>query len=97
MESDSRLGWEHATDSEVESLQANGTWEMTLRIDDMHLLHTKSVFKTNTNADGNVEWYKTRMRACGKEKAFVEECYGNENWNFILSSHWLQYGRSSTS
>ena len=55
MESHNRVDWEHAADSESESLEANDTWEMAVRTDDMHPLHTKWFLKVKTNAEGNVE------------------------------------------
>ena len=43
---------------------------MVLRTDEMRPLHTKWVFRTKTDADGNVERYKARMVACGNEQSF---------------------------
>nr|CCA25734.1 AlNc14C317G10549 [Albugo laibachii Nc14] len=59
MKSANRVDWEHAAESEIVSLKAIP-------------LRTKSVLKTKTDADGNVERYKASMVACGNEQAFCE-------------------------
>nr|CCA16771.1 AlNc14C25G2514 [Albugo laibachii Nc14] len=40
MESDNFVEWERAAESEIDSLEANDTWEMVLRTDEMRPLHT---------------------------------------------------------
>lgn len=70
MKCDKCLEWERAAHAEIDSLEANDTWEMVTRTKEMRPLHTKWVFKTKTDADGNIERYKARMVACGNEQSF---------------------------
>nr|CCA23978.1 OSIGBa0134J07.9 putative [Albugo laibachii Nc14] len=70
MKNDRRVEWECAAHSEIESVEANDTWELVSRTKEMCPLHTKWVFKSKRNADGNFERYKARMLACGNKKSF---------------------------
>ena len=48
---------------ELTALEDNGVWATVVPPLDSHVLHNKGVFKTKTDANGNVEWYKARLVA----------------------------------
>ncbi|CAI5746301.1 unnamed protein product [Peronospora destructor] len=73
MKSDKRVEWERAAHAEIDSLEANDTWELVSRTKEMRPLHTKWVFQTKTDADENIERYKARMVACGNEQSFGKD------------------------
>ena len=52
--------WKKAMDEEISSLKENGTWEIVPRPDGRDIVTCKWVFKTKTNAEGQVERYKAR-------------------------------------
>ncbi|KAE8996647.1 hypothetical protein PF005_g23509 [Phytophthora fragariae] len=66
--SDDSIKWRTAAESELASLEDNKTWELMARTGEVRPLHTKWVFKTKTDANGNVERYKARLIACGNEQ-----------------------------
>ena len=37
---------------------------------DIHIVHTKSMFKAKTDVDGAIERFKARLVACGNEQLF---------------------------
>ena len=43
---------------------------MVVPPENSHVLHNKWVFKTKTDADGNVERYKASLVVCGNEQLF---------------------------
>ena len=49
-------------------MRDNGTWIAVPKPANERILHTKWVFKTKTDAAGNVERYKARLVACGNEQ-----------------------------
>uniref|UniRef100_A0AAV1UYA7 Reverse transcriptase Ty1/copia-type domain-containing protein n=1 Tax=Peronospora matthiolae TaxID=2874970 RepID=A0AAV1UYA7_9STRA len=73
MKSDKRVEWKRAASAKIDSLKANSTWELVPRTQEMRPLHTKWVFKTKTDADGNIERCKARMVACGNEQSFGKD------------------------
>ena len=68
--SDSKDKWAVAIKDELDALEENGVWAVVVPPDNAHILHNKWVFKTKTDADGNVERYKARLVACGNEQLF---------------------------
>ena len=47
--------WQQAMTDEIESLEANSTWEVVPRPYGQKMLHSKWVYKTKRHADGTLE------------------------------------------
>ena len=62
--------WTVAIKEEFDALESNGVWVVVVPSKDSHVLHTKWVFKTKTDADGAIERFKARLVACGNEQLF---------------------------
>ena len=50
--------WTVATKEEFDALESNGVWVVVVPPKDSHILHTKWVFKTKTDADGAINVLK---------------------------------------
>jgi hypothetical protein len=61
MESDEWPKWEEAIDSELSSLEANGTWTVVDLPEGCHTISAKWVFKTKRDQHGNVSKHKARL------------------------------------
>ncbi|KAG2790690.1 hypothetical protein PC129_g17557 [Phytophthora cactorum] len=59
-----------AIEEELRALEENGVWVVVVPPVDSHVLHTKWVFKTKTDADGAIERFMARLVACGNEQVF---------------------------
>ena len=57
--------WKEAVQSEMDSILANGTWELTERAYGCKPVGCKWVFKKKLRADGTIEKYKARLVAKG--------------------------------
>jgi hypothetical protein len=57
--------WKEAVRSEMDSIMANGTWEITERPYGCKPLGCKWVFKKKLRPDGTIEKYKARLVAKG--------------------------------
>lgn len=55
---------------ELEALKANDVWKIVVPPRNAHVLHNKWVYKTKTDANGDIERYKARLVVCGNEKVF---------------------------
>lgn len=55
---------------ELEAFGGSDVWRLIKRSVGSNALHTKRVYKTKTNADGDVERLKARIVACGNEQVF---------------------------
>jgi hypothetical protein len=62
--------WTMAMVEELKALEENGVWTVELPPVGSHVLHTKWVFKTKTDADGAIERFKARLVACGNEQLY---------------------------
>ena len=60
--------WTGAIEEEFDALVSNGVWVVVVPPKDSHVLHTKWVFKTKTDADGAIERFKSRLVDYGKEQ-----------------------------
>nr|CCA26407.1 pol polyprotein fruit fly (Drosophila melanogaster) transposon [Albugo laibachii Nc14] len=65
--------WESAIQDEVQALENNQVWKMMVTPCDAHCLHTKWVYKTKRDANGNLERYKARLVAVGNEQVFCRD------------------------
>uniref|UniRef100_A0AAV1T191 Integrase catalytic domain-containing protein n=1 Tax=Peronospora matthiolae TaxID=2874970 RepID=A0AAV1T191_9STRA len=68
-----RDGWMKAIREEVAALQSNDVWTIVKRAPGTHALPTKWVYKTKTDAQGNLERLKARLVACGNEQVLGVE------------------------
>ena len=57
--------WQEAAEEEINSLNANGTWDIVPLPEDRKAIGSRWVFKVKRNADGSVERYKARVVAKG--------------------------------
>ena len=59
-----------AMSEELQALEDNGVWLVVVPPNNSHVLHTKWVYKTKTDADGAIERFKARLVACGNEQVY---------------------------
>lgn len=57
--------WRDAMSAEIESIESNQTWELTVLPKGVKPIGVKWVFKTKLNEDGDVEKFKARLVAKG--------------------------------
>ena len=68
MKSEQRKKWLTAMSKGLQAL--NGVWLVVVPPNKSHVLHTKWVYKTKTDADGAIERFKARLVACGNEQVY---------------------------
>ncbi|CAI7758563.1 unnamed protein product [Closterium sp. NIES-53] len=65
--------WKKAMESELKSIEENGTWELAELPEGRKAITSKWLFKIKSNADGKIECHKSRLVAKGyKQKEKVE-------------------------
>lgn len=57
-------------DEELQALEENDVWNVVRLAKDAHSLHSKWVYKTNKDANGDLERYKARLVTCENEEVF---------------------------
>ncbi|CAI5723653.1 unnamed protein product [Peronospora farinosa] len=62
--------WKIAMTEELDALKANDVWTVVAPPKNAHVLHNKWVYKTKTDANGDIERYKARLVVCGNEQVF---------------------------
>ncbi|MCI21637.1 hypothetical protein A2U01_0042806, partial [Trifolium medium] len=75
-------------DSEMQSIEANDTWELTTLPQGIKAIDVKWIFKTKYNEKGNVEKYKARLVAKGYTQKYASEIltrFGMEDCNSVCS------------
>ncbi|CAI7832772.1 unnamed protein product, partial [Closterium sp. NIES-54] len=73
LESSDAEEWKKAMESELKSIDENGTWESVELPEGRKAITSKWLFKIKSDADGKIERYKSRLVAKGyqqKEKGF---------------------------
>ncbi|CAI7770710.1 unnamed protein product [Closterium sp. NIES-54] len=73
LESSDAEDWKKAMESELKSIEENGTWELVELPEGRKAITSKWLFKIKSDADGKIERYKSRLVAKGyqqKEKGF---------------------------
>ncbi|CAI7805182.1 unnamed protein product [Closterium sp. NIES-53] len=70
--------WKKTMESELKSIEENGTWEMVELPEGRKAITSKWLFKIKSDADGKIERYKSRLVAKGyqqKEKVDYKELF----------------------
>ncbi|CAI7775831.1 unnamed protein product [Closterium sp. NIES-53] len=78
LESSDAEEWKKAMESELKSIEENGTWELVELPEGCKAITSKWLFKIKSDADGKIELYKSRLVAKGyqqKEKVDYEELF----------------------
>ncbi|CAI7890039.1 unnamed protein product [Closterium sp. NIES-53] len=78
LESSDAEEWKKAMESELKSIEENGTWELVELPEGRTAITSKWLFKIKSDADGNIERYNSRLVAKGyqqKEKVDYKELF----------------------
>ncbi|CAI7829620.1 unnamed protein product [Closterium sp. NIES-54] len=78
LESSDAEEWKKAMESELKSIEQNGTWELVELPEGCKAITSKWLFKIKSDADGKIERYKSRLVAKGyqqKEKVDYKELF----------------------
>ncbi|CAI7851776.1 unnamed protein product, partial [Closterium sp. NIES-54] len=78
LESSDAEEWKKAMESELKSIEENGTWELVELPEGRKAITSKWLFKIKSDADGKIERYKSRLVAKGyqqNEKVDYEELF----------------------
>ncbi|CAI7778162.1 unnamed protein product [Closterium sp. NIES-53] len=78
LESSDAEEWKKAMESELKSIEENGTWEFVELPEGRKAITSKWLFKIKSDADGKIERYKSRLVAKGyqqKEKVDYKELF----------------------
>ncbi|CAI7764249.1 unnamed protein product [Closterium sp. NIES-54] len=78
LESSDAEEWKKAMESELKSIEENGTWELVELPEGHKAITSKWLFKIKSDADGKIERYKSRLVAKGyqqKEKVDYKELF----------------------
>ncbi|CAI7804405.1 unnamed protein product [Closterium sp. NIES-53] len=78
LESSDAEEWKKAMESELKSIEENGTWELVELPEVRKAITSKWLFKIKSDADGKIERYKSRLVAKGyqqKEKVDYKELF----------------------
>ena len=73
-------------DEEIECIEKNQTWELVDVPKDKDVISVKWIYKTEQDADGNVQKHKARMVARG----FTQQPGIDFNETFDLLHAWIQ-------
>ncbi|CAI7851294.1 unnamed protein product, partial [Closterium sp. NIES-53] len=78
LESSDAEEWKKAMESELKSIEENGTWDLVELPEGRKAITSKWLFKIKSDADGKIERYKSRLVAKGyqqKEKVDYKELF----------------------
>ncbi|CAI7835420.1 unnamed protein product [Closterium sp. NIES-53] len=78
LESSDAEEWKKAMESELKSIEENGTWELVELPEGRKAITSKWLFKIKSDADGNIERYKSRLVTKGyqqREKVDYKELF----------------------
>ncbi|CAI7773511.1 unnamed protein product, partial [Closterium sp. NIES-54] len=78
LESSDAEEWKKAMESELKSIEENGTWELVELPEGRKAITSKWLFKIKSDADGQIKRYKSRLVAKGyqqKEKVDYKELF----------------------
>ncbi|CAI7884363.1 unnamed protein product [Closterium sp. NIES-53] len=68
LESNDAEEWKKAMESELKSIEENGTWELVELPEGRKAITSKWLFKIKSDADGKIERYKSRLVAKGYQQ-----------------------------
>ncbi|CAI7780687.1 unnamed protein product [Closterium sp. NIES-54] len=68
LESSDAEEWKKAMESELKSIEENGTWELVELPEGRKAITSKWLFKIKSDADGKIERYKSRLLAKGYQQ-----------------------------
>ncbi|CAI7933877.1 unnamed protein product, partial [Closterium sp. NIES-54] len=68
LESSDAEEWKKAMESELKSIEENGTWELVELPEGRKAITSKWLFKIKSDADGKIERYKSRLVAKGYQQ-----------------------------
>ncbi|CAI7924690.1 unnamed protein product [Closterium sp. NIES-54] len=68
LESSDAENWKKAMESELKSIEENGTWELVELPEGRNAITPKWLFKIKSDADGKIERYKSRLVAKGYQQ-----------------------------
>ncbi|CAI7826448.1 unnamed protein product [Closterium sp. NIES-54] len=68
LESSDAEEWKKAMESELKSIEENGTWELVELPEGRKAITSKWLFKIKSDADGKIEHYKSRLVAKGYQQ-----------------------------
>ncbi|CAI7905710.1 unnamed protein product [Closterium sp. NIES-54] len=68
LESSDAEEWQKAMESELKSIEENGTWELVELPEGRKAITSKWLFKIKSDADGKIERYKSRLVAKGYQQ-----------------------------
>ncbi|CAI7860258.1 unnamed protein product [Closterium sp. NIES-54] len=68
LESSDAEEWKKAMESELKSIEENGTWELVELPEGRKAITSKWLFKIKSDANGNIEHYKSRLVAKGYQQ-----------------------------
>ncbi|CAI7908509.1 unnamed protein product [Closterium sp. NIES-54] len=80
LESSDAKEWKKAMESELKSIEENGTWELVELPEGRKAITSKWLFKIKSDADGKIERYKSRLVAKGyqqNEKVDYKELFAS--------------------
>ncbi|CAI7871864.1 unnamed protein product [Closterium sp. NIES-53] len=80
LESSDAEEWKKAMESELKSIEENGTWELVELLKALKAITSKWLFKIKSDADGKIERYKSRLVAKEyqqKEKVDYKELFAH--------------------
>ncbi|CAI7922710.1 unnamed protein product [Closterium sp. NIES-53] len=89
LESSDAEDWKNAMESELKSIEENGTWKLVELPEGRKAITSKWLFKIKSDADGKIERYKSRLVAKGyqqKEKVDYKELFAPVEIGFTPSS-----------
>ncbi|CAI7774317.1 unnamed protein product [Closterium sp. NIES-54] len=85
LESSDAEEWKKATESELKSIEENGTWELVELPEGRKAITSKWLFKIKSDADGKIERYKSRLVMMKLQDKF--KCKALGDVNFYLGLH----------
>ncbi|CAI7748765.1 unnamed protein product, partial [Closterium sp. NIES-54] len=68
LESSDAEEWKKAMESELKSIEENGTWKLVELPEGRKAITYKWLFKIKSDADGKIERYKSRLEAKGYQQ-----------------------------
>ncbi|CAI7794411.1 unnamed protein product [Closterium sp. NIES-53] len=89
LESSDAEKWKKAMESELKSIEENGTWELVELAEGRKAITSKWLFNIKSDADGKIERYKCRLVAKGnqqKEKVDCKELFAPVEIGFTPST-----------